>query len=259
VYTVPTFTSYITSGTSFGAITDVVSDINSNYNALVGEVQNHSLKGLQYDVSYTWAHALDYNQNATTTTSTTGWLDPYANPRSNYGNSSFNIPNRIAGWASYDIPNAVAASNPASYVTNGWSIDDSFQAQNGLPLSITPSGFNSNDALLSGWNGGGDAAYIPSIGRNTFTYPRHIVDDVRVQKQFMFKERYHVDLLCNIFNVANHQNIDGINTTGYTFTGGAATSSTATYSTSLYSISSSNSSGFLFTPREIEIAAKLTF
>ncbi len=76
------FTSYNTTGTTpFGAITDVISNINSNYNAFVAEIQNHTLHSIQFDVNYTWAHALDYNQNTTTTTSTTNWLDPYANPR----------------------------------------------------------------------------------------------------------------------------------------------------------------------------------
>jgi outer membrane receptor protein involved in Fe transport len=261
IYTVPTFTSYITPGTSFGAITDVISNINSNYNALVGEIQNHTLHSVQFDVNYTWAHALDYNQNASTTTSTTNWLDPYGSARANYGNSSFNIPNRLVGYVVYNFPNLVDHKNWASYLTNDWSLDDTVTAGSGLPWSITPSGFNSSAAVLSGWNGGGDTAYIPIIGRNTMKYPRHVVDDLRVQKGIAFTERYHLDLLCNVFNVANHQNIDGINTTGYTFTDSSSNSlaSTATYNTSLGTTSSSNSSGFLFTPREIELAAKFTF
>jgi Carboxypeptidase regulatory-like domain/TonB dependent receptor/TonB-dependent Receptor Plug Domain len=258
-YIVPTFTSYKTAGTSFGAITDVVSNINSSYNAFVAEVQNHTLHSVQFDVNYTWAHALDYNQGALTTTSTTNWLDPYANPRSNYGNSSFNIPNRLVGWAVYNLPNFVHSKNWASFLTNDWSVSNSFQALSGLPISMTPSGSNSTSAVLSGWNGGGDTAYIPIIGRNTFKYPRHIVDDLRVQKGIVFKERYRLELLCNVFNVANHQNVDGLNTTGYSFTGGTATASTATYNTSFGTVSSSNSSGFLYTPRQLEVAAKFSF
>ncbi len=258
-YVVPTFTSFLTSGTSFGAITDVVSNINSNYNAFVVEVQNHTLKSIQFDVNYTWAHALDYNQAALTTTSTTNWLNPYAGAIANYGNSNYNIPNRVVGWAVYKLPNFVDKSNWASYVTNGWSLDDSFSASNGLPVSITPSGSNSTASVLSGWNGGGDTAYIPNIGRNTMKYPRHIVDDIRVEKSFEIKEGYHLNLLCNVFNVANHQNVDGLNTTGYVFSGGTANSSTATYQTSLGTTSSTNSSGFLFSPRNVEIAAKFSF
>jgi outer membrane receptor protein involved in Fe transport len=256
---VSVFTSYNTTGTSFGAITDVISNINSNYNALVAEVQNHSLHSLQFDVNYTWAHALDYNQNTTTTTSTTNWLDPYSNPRANYGNGSYNVPNRVVAWGLYNLPKFVASKNWASYVVNGWSIDDSLTGSSGLPLSITVSGNVASNKVLGGWNGGGDTQYIPNIGRNTIKYPRHIVDDARVQKQIDFTERYNMQLFVNIFNIANHQNIDGLNTTGYAFTNGTTSSVTATYQTTLQTVTSSNSSGFLFTPREIEIGAKLSF
>jgi Carboxypeptidase regulatory-like domain len=256
---VQVFTSYNTPGTTFGAITDVISNINSNYNAFVAEVQNHSLKRVQFDVNYTWAHALDYNQNTTTTTSTTNWLDPYANPRSNYGNSSYNVPNRVVAWAIYNLPNFVQKSNWAGYLANGWSVDNSFQAQSGLPLSITVSGNVASNKVLGGWNGGGDTAYIPTIGRNTIKYPRHMVDDARIQKQITFTERYNLQLFLNVFNLVNHQNIDGINTTGYAFTGGTTSAVTATYQPTLGAVTSSNSSGFLYTPRELEIGAKFSF
>jgi len=259
VIPVKVFTSYNTTGTSFGAITDVISNINSNYTAFVAEVQNHSLHAIQFDVNYTWAHALDYNQNTTTTTSTTNWLDPYANPRSNYGNSSYNVPNRIVAWAVYNLPNFVSSKNWASYLTTGWSLDNSFSGQSGLPLSITVSGNVASNKVLGGWNGGGDTAYIPNIGRNTIKYPRHMVDDARVDKQINFTEHYNLQLFLNVFNVVNHQNIDGLNTTGYAFTNGTTSAVTATYQTTLQTVTSSNSSGFLFTPRELEIGAKFTF
>jgi hypothetical protein len=256
---VPVFTSYNTAGTTFGAITDVISNINSNYNAFVAEIQNRSLHTVQFDLSYVWAHALDYNQNSTTTTSTTNWLDPYANPRSNYGNGSYNVPNDLKGFVLYHFPNPLKKSNWASYITNGWTIDDSFNAGSGLPVSITVSGNVASNKVLGGWNGGGDTAYIPNIGRNTLKYPRHIVDDARLEKKIDFTERYNLELFVNVFNVANHQNIDGLNTTGYAFTGGTTSSVTATYQTTLDTVTSSNSSGFLFTPRELEVAAKFSF
>jgi hypothetical protein len=260
-YTVPTFTSYLTSGTSFGAITDVISNINSSYNALVGEIQNHTLHSIQFDASYTWSHALDFSQNATTTTATAGenWLDPYGNPRANYGNSNYNTPNHLVGYVVYNLPNLVGRKSWASYVANDWSIDDSFNAGSGLPWSIGVSGFNSTGAVLSGWNGSGVTSYIPLIGRNTQKYPKHVVDDLRVQKGIRFTERYQLDLLCNVFNVANHQNIDGLNTTGYTLSKGTATFNTSGGNPTVGTVSSSNSSGFLFTPRQLELAAKFHF
>jgi hypothetical protein len=80
-----------------------------------------------------------------------------------------------------------------------------------------------------------------------------------VQKQIDITERYNLQLFVNIFNIANHQNIDGLNTTGYAFSNGNTSTVTATYQPTLGTVTSSNSSGFLYTPRQLEIGAKFSF
>lgn len=275
-YTALTYTKYGnaslfgTAGTGYQGITELVSNVNSSYNALVAEVQNRSMRDVQFDLNYTWSHALDYAQNATTTLSgtTEGWLDPYGNALANYGNSNYNVPNRFVAYVLYDIP-GIHGNSVLKYLTNGWNVDDSFQAGSGLPYSAAvASGFNSGTggAILQGWNGDGFSSYLPVVGRNTYKYPRHIVDDVRLDKKIPITERYNVELLLNIFNVANHQNIDGVATTAYKFSSTGAAASTLTFQSSAVAgatpfgtATSSNNSGFLFTPREVEIAAKFNF
>jgi hypothetical protein len=258
VVPVKTYTKYI--NTNYQGISEAISNINSNYQAFVAEVQNRSLKSVQFDLNYTWSHALDYNQGAFTGTSTNNWLDPYASARSNYGNSNYNVPNRLVGYVLYKLPNAVKSSNWASYLANDWSLDDSFQGQSGLPYSYAVNtGNTSTNSISSGWNGTGVSSYIPLIGRNTLKYPRHIVDDVKVEKDITFAERYKLQLLLNVFNIANHQNIDGINTTAWNLAATGPTTGTATYQSAFNSVTSSNNSGFLYTPRELEIAAKFSF
>ena len=249
-----------TAGASYQGITEVLSDINSSYNAMVAEIQNKSLHNLQFDANYTWSHALDFNQNATTTISggTESWLDPYSNARTNYGNSTWNIPGRFVAYALYTIP-GVDKSNPLKYLVNDWSLDTTFQMSSGLPYSAAVSSYNSNNAEGTGWYGAGNTSYIPVIGRDTYAYPRHIVEDLRVAKAIAIKEGYNLELMVNLFNIANHQNVDGINTTAYKFSSTGATTSTLTYQSSFGAITSSNNSGFLFTPRNVEIAAKFTF
>ncbi len=76
-FTVPTYTGYGNTAlfgprlpaheSPYQNITQVTSNINSSYNALVAEIQNRSIHNLQFDFNYTWSHALDFNQNATTT------------------------------------------------------------------------------------------------------------------------------------------------------------------------------------------------
>ncbi len=249
-------------GSSYQGIVEVLSNINSSYNAMVAEIQNRTLHNLEFDANYTWSHALDFNQNATTTISgtTENWLDPFANARTNYGNSSWNVPNRFVAYALYTFP-GVNTSNWLKYLVNGWSLDDSFQMANGLPYSgLLKSAKPASNAASTGWYGTGTGAtYIPVLGRDSYNYPRHIVDDVRVSKAIAIKEGYNLELMVNLFNIANHQNIDGINNTEYAGSVVNSTSDTITYQPSFGAITSSNNSGFLFTPRQMEIAAKFTF
>jgi outer membrane receptor protein involved in Fe transport len=248
---------------NFTSITEMVSNVNSNYEALVGEVVNHSLKNIQFDANYTWSHALDFAQNALTQGTTENWYDPYGNNRLNYGTSSYNVPNRFVAYALYSLP-GVNSANPLKWIANGWSVDDSFTMQNGLPYTTAWSGKLSG-ALGSNFNGAGGTTIIPGyVGINGARYPRHIVDDARVQKEFSF-EHYikSVQLLANVFNIANHQNITAVGTTGYTLSGSTLTylgqGSSNPSSNTLGIPTNSNSSGFLFTPRQIEIAAKINF
>jgi hypothetical protein len=248
--------------TNFAAITEMVSNINSSYNALVAEILNHSLKSIQFDANYTWSHALDFSQNADTEGTTNNWYDPYGNARLNYGNSTWNIPNRFVAYALYSFPN-LNSSNPIKWVANDWSLNDSFQMSNGLPYTASWSGKISG-ALNSDFNGAGGATIIPGyLGVNTYRYPRHIVDDVRVQKGFAFERGYNLQLILNVFNVANHQNITALGTTAYTLSGSTLTylgqgSSNPTDNT-LGLPTNSNSSGFLYTPRQVEISARFNF
>jgi hypothetical protein len=261
-FVVPTYTKYGNmalfgpQATAYQSITQVTSNVNSSYNAFVAEVQNRSLKSLEFDFNYTWSHALDYNQQATTTTTGNSWYDPFGNPQINYGNSAYNVPNRFAGYAIYSLP-GLSGHAWYTYLSNGWKVDTSFQMQNGLPYTAAATNYT-GPGVVSDWNGAGGTALIPGIGINTYKLPRKIVDDLRVEKGFTLYKNYNLQLFAQMFNVANHQNYDGINSTAYKL-GGTGTNGTATYQSTFQQLTSSNNSGFLYTPREIEIAARLSF
>jgi hypothetical protein len=267
-YVVPQFTGYDNTGlfgsvaSKFEAIQEMISNVNSNYNAFVAEIQNQTLRSLQFDANYTWSHALDFSQNAdTTTVGGNSWYNPYGDARLNYGDSSYNVPNRFVAYALYTLPK-VQSGSWVKWLANDWSVNDSFQIQNGLPYTVGVSGFFSA-GILSDWNGGSGSTMIPMIGVNTKRYPRRMVDDLRVQKSFALSERYHLDLMANVFNLANHQNVDGQGTTAYKLSGTTATyqgQGSSNPSNNTYQVvTSSNNSGFLYTPRQIEISARLNF
>ena len=269
---VPTYTSYGNTAlfganaAAFQSITEIVSNINSSYNAFVAEIKNQSFHGVEFDASYTWSHALDYAQNAATSASVNNYYDPYGNNRANYGNSNYNVPNRITGYALYHFPN-FSHSAYLKYVANGWSINDDFQLQSGLPYSLSLSGYNSTNAISTGLNGAGGQTYIPQsvvsgpgLGRNTYKLKRDIVDDIRLVKGIQFTQRYNLELRGDFFNIANHQNVSAVSTTGYIFSSTGALSSNAAFQPTTFGVPSSvNSSGFLYTPREIQLSARFAF
>ncbi len=219
-FVVPTYTNFLNS--KFGPVNELESNINSSYHALVAEVKNASAKFVQYDVNYTWSHALDYNQNESTTTLGNGAFDPYNidgyHGGGNYGNSNFNVPNRLIAWALINSPN-VQTNGWVKYLVNDWSLNPVFQGQNGLPYSATiGNGYPSYSAYGSSWNGAGSNYWIPVIGRNTYQQPRTLVVDMRLEKQFpieMEGKLYHLELMGEFFNLANHQNVTGVSSTAY--------------------------------------------
>ena len=273
-FQVPTFTTNSTKGylnTNFTSITEVLSNVNSSYHGMTAEIQNHSLHGLQFDANYTWSHALDFNQNADTGIDTNTWISPYGLPRQNYGVSRFNVGNRFVGYVVYTFP-GTHESNPLKYLINNWNLSNTFQMQNGLPYSANISaGKNSTNALTSGtWNGvdgnystTSPVSYVPVLGLNTFQAPRAIMDDMRLQKGFGFGEagKYQLQLLADVYNVANHENIGigDLSRSAYSLTPVSATSGTATYLPTFRAKTAANDSGFNFTPREIQIGARLEF
>jgi hypothetical protein len=268
--TVPVYTAYGNvarlgaNAPKFSSVGEMLSNVNSNYNGGVVEVVNRGLKSITFDANYTWLHALDFAQNSYTQGAFESWYDPYSNARINYGNSNYNVPNRFVAWALYNLPN-LHTSSVIRYVSNGWSLNDSFQMQNGLPFTAGISGTaKPTGAIASGWNGSGFTGFIPQIGYNTYRFPRRIVDDVRVQKEFAFENGRSVQLILNAFNIANHQNVTAFKASYlYSLSGLNATytgqNGTGTSSKSFMVPSNSNSSAFLYTPRQVEIAARFNF
>ena len=251
---------------AFNQVTDIVSNINSSYNALVAEVVNHGFRYADFDANYTWSHALDQNQNQSTQASTNTPLDPYASQTASHGNSNFNVPNRFVAYAVLKYPKSFSGFK--STLLDGWNLDPLVQVQNGLPYSLTTSGFPSGASASSGWNGAGaGTAYVPNIGRNTFQLRRDAVFDLRAEKQILLHDRYNLQLLGECFNVFNHENYTGVNSVGYDFgsgTSATAANGTTTYTTPLtyapsFGTYNNANSNYAYSPRQVQLALRLEF
>ena len=78
---------------------------------------------------------------------------------------------------------------------------------------------------------------------------------MRIAKNFSIRERYKVELLTDFFNVANKQNVMSVNTTGYIISGNNLNFN-PTFGSTFGGINNSN---FLYTPRQIQLGARVKF
>ncbi len=244
---------------AFGSMTDIFSGVHSNYHALAVQVNHRTSHNIQFSTNYTWAHALDNGLNGSTFSDTNDLLVP-TNANAEYGNSIYDVRQRLT-------MNAVMTSpwrkhGLAGYFANDWEMAPIFQVQTGLPFTLVTSG-TPPAGLGSSINGSGGSTRTDIFGNNSFRRPVSWVADLRISKRFAFQERYKLELSGDFFNLANHQNITGINNTGYIIGNNAATCGGATlpclsFNTPFATPNAANSN-FVFSPRQIQIGARFQF
>jgi hypothetical protein len=257
-YTTSLFTAR--ANPAFGSLTDIFSGVNSSYHA--GLVQlNHSMShNIEFQTSYTWAHAIDYSQNQQTGVATNSLLFPNS-IAAEKGNSIYDVPSRFVVSAIMTSP--WKHSGWAGFFTNDWQLSPMIQLQNGLPYTLLVSG-NAPGGVNGSINGSGGTNRIDVLGNNSFRQPYTLEPDVRLGKSFAFRERYHLQLTADFFNLINKQNVTGVNNTGYIIGNNAATCGAAVtpclaFSPTFGSITNTNSSNFLYTPRQIQVGARVSF
>ena len=205
-FTLPVYTQRIDA--SYGPVTDVVSNANASYNALVLEARRRSAGGLGFRVSWTWSKAIDFGQNAGATPRTNGQLDPF-DPRYDKGLSRLNYPHKLVVSAVWE-PRVGAGRRWLRRAANGWVVAPLFTERSGRPYSFNIYG----GSRLSGGglsvNGSGGAVYLPTVGRNTLRLPDAVNLNLRVSRTLQVTEKVRVKGLAEVFNVANRVNYSGI-------------------------------------------------
>jgi len=205
-FTLPVYTQRVDA--SYGPVTDVVSNANASYNALVLEARRRSADGLGFRVSWTWSKAIDFGQNAGATPRTNGQLDPF-DPRYDKGLSRLNYPHKLVVSAVWE-PRVRAGRRWLREAANGWVVAPLFTERSGRPYSFNIYG---GSRLAGGGlsvNGSGGAVYLPTVGRNTLRLPDAANLNLRVSRTLRVTEKVRVKGLVEVFNVANRVNYSGI-------------------------------------------------
>ena len=276
--TLPFYTSRL--NYSYGTITDIFSGINSNYNALAIQVEKRLSHHVQFSANYTWSHALDYGMNNTTGAGSSNFIDPRNKKFGMYGDALTNVPNRFTLHAILQAP--WEHKGALKYAIDGWQLSPVVQIQNGLGNTVQTAssyptvyvGTQEFQSVSSGMTGAGGSWQIPGTERNGYRQPNTYVVDLRLSKWFQVYKQTKAEFSMDVFNLLNHQNVTGVNTTSaYTIsspssgTAGVTTNptiipySTAVSSTnsSLFNAPSSANSNYVYGVRQIQFGVRVMF
>jgi len=217
----------------------------SNYNALTVQVERRFHSGFSFLGAYTWSHSLDYGGQVSDTIDY-GPQNPF-NWTSNYGNSNFDVRERLSLSYIYELPFGqgkpfVNQPGVVRALLGGWQLSGVTSAQTGLPftpiLSFDPTntGATAHPNLVPGvalypsqtrtdwFNNAAFAAPASytygNAGRNIIRGPGQFNCDVGLLRSATFKERFTLQFSAQAFNVFNTpqfglpNNTVGVATTG---------------------------------------------
>jgi hypothetical protein len=208
-FVVPVYTQRV--NTSFGPVTDIVSNSDATYSAGVLEARRRNRGGFEFRASWTWSKALDYGQSGGATVRTNNQFDPF-NIHYDRGLSALNYPHKVLASVVWQ-PRFATTSRESRWLkiaVNGWMLAPIFTESSGRPY--TPEIFGGT-RLTGGHesiNGSGGALYLPTVGRNTLRLPDTGRVDLRVTRALRASEHVRVRGIAEIFNLTNRVNYSAI-------------------------------------------------
>jgi hypothetical protein len=140
-----------------GAYTGIIeqgvvgSEASSHYSSLQASVTKGETHGLQFQLSYTWGHALDTGSSFENTgfgNSGERGFNQYV-PKLNFGDSSFDAHQRLVFSPVYIVPfrQGGSAFSPANLALAGWQISAVTTVATGFPYDISYDGYGTSASL----------------------------------------------------------------------------------------------------------------
>jgi outer membrane receptor protein involved in Fe transport len=160
----------------------------ANYNGLLTSLTKQAqdvryFGNVFFTASYTWSHNLD---NGTGFNSRVASI-PYYNHNQFYGNSDFDLRQRLAFSGGWELPFAKAWADGPKRLTNGWSLYPIYFIQSGIPLDFLAGLIQSSTD--PGPSGAGDAEIVradQTVGSPQTLNPRAVQSFSGVSGNFWF-------------------------------------------------------------------------
>ncbi|MGA8213309.1 MAG: TonB-dependent receptor [Candidatus Sulfotelmatobacter sp.] len=211
----------------------------SNYNSLQVRFEKRPTHGLQFQLAYTWSHALDDASSASLGSQNQGDFRFQNDPLLEYGNADFDVRQRFVLSYSYDLPfgkNKAFGGNASgvwNQIIGNWQVA-------GITLASTGNWYTPTDTStnLSNSDGGGEVASAsrPNVVGNPNAHPcvqgtlfntcafatntilgsfgnagRNIIQgpgvqnwDISLLKVIPISEQKHLEFRAEFFNAFNH-------------------------------------------------------
>ena len=140
------------------------SNTRSNYDSLQVRLEKRYSHGLQYELAYTFAHALDNASSASLGSVNNGDFQDQRYPNQNYGNADFDVRQRLVFSYLYDLPFGRGrtfgkdASGVVNQIIGDWQMTGVLSAATGNYYTAT----DINDVSVSGSDCGGTVGYYCS-------------------------------------------------------------------------------------------------
>lgn len=228
----------------FASLSQQQTDGNSNYNALQASVRKPLSQGLDFQVAYTWSHAMDDSSSL----ENAAFNGPGTNvflPQLNWGDSAFDARQRLVVTFDYELPMPASLTNSrfGSRFLKGWRLSGITTAQTGFPFSIQnfdftsltcnafsffacPDNMSTGAALVitdprhtAGARYFNKSAFaFPALGtfgnvaRNPIHGPGIWTTDLAIYKQTRITERMSLQLRLDAQNAFNHVSFSGPST-----------------------------------------------
>jgi len=250
--------------TNYSFMTEIVSSVDSTYNAMVLQLRRNMTRGLQFQFSYTLAKAEDLLQTSQTFTTNNVPFNVF-DLEADRGRSSFDRRHKFNANLVYQ-PRVTTGGAALRAIADGWTISPIYTFVTGFPVDPAISGSlpaanpatpTIPNAMSTNITGSGGRNRLPNIPRNSYSGPEVWNVDLRISRRFRFNERFDAEALIEGFNIFNRTQVTAVNTTAYTISG-SAQAALLTYSPSFLTTSEAGTN-FLARERQLQLGFRFRF
>ena len=209
----------------------------SSYHSLQTKVEKRFSNNLSFLGAYTFGKSIDEQSQASLGFNNSTSVRSEYNYRWEKGPSDYNQAHRFVASYTYELPFGRQMHGAAKVLADGWQLMGIHSYTTGTPYTIhartdfsnsggdarpnavlgvpiTPPGGQSrqqwfNPAAFSNPSDG----QFGNVGRNTLTGPSNVTIDFSIFKNFSLSERARIQFRSEFFNLINHPNFGGLNTT----------------------------------------------